>query len=568
MLGTWRTRSLATLLLASATSACIAQPDPPPVEPEVTPPPVPPPPPPALVCETPDVPSTAFTPSRLLTRFEYDNTVRDLLGLPDGMIPSDDFPPENRVLGFDNNAVAHVVNPLLVTNYADAAEKLAELAFTTQRARLVPCDPAVTGEATCGRQVIAKLAPGAFRRPLEAGEQVALERFFDSALLVEGFDTAVKMVVQVILQSPQFLYRVEPGDPSMVEPARLAPLTGFELATRLSFFLWSSAPDQALLDAAESGALETTEGYRAQLDRMLADPRTRRTVRHFHAQTLETERLETMTKDSLAYPEYDAALLASWKGSMDRFVEEAYFGEQRGIRSFLLEPSVWVDARLARLLGVPQPPAGEWRKVARDPATYAGILTQPGLMAVLAQTNQSSPIKRGVFVRERVLCQILPPPPPNVPITPPDPDPNSTTRERFKEHTSQEFCAGCHVRIDPVGFSLEAFDGLGRFRELDAGKKVDTSGELAWLRDKSKEGPLGGAVDLARKLSELDEVSDCVARQWFRYAIGREMQAADTCSLVNVETAFTESGGDFLALLGAIAETDAFRYRVVQQVTP
>lgn len=555
------------LLAAAWLCGCPAIVDPT-IEPIPSIPPVPPPPTPELICETQDVPDTAFTPSRLLTRFEYDNAVRDLLGLPDGMIPSADFPPENRVLGFDNNAVAHVVNPLLVTNYVDAAERLATLAFETQRARLVPCDPAQDGEATCGRAVIAKLALAAFRRPLVSAEREALESFFDTTLASDGFDTAVKLVVQVVLQSPQFLYRVEPGDPTMVEPSRLTPLTSYELATRLSFFLWSSAPDRALLDAAERGELETTEGYRAQVERMLDDPRARRTVRHFNSQALQTERLATLTKDVSAYPTYDASLRASWQGSIDRFIEDAYFGEGGGLRTFLTDPSVWVDARLAQQLGVPTPPPGEWRKIARDPEIYAGILTQPALLAVLAQTNQSSPIKRGVFVRERVLCQILPPPPPNVPIVPPDPRPGATTRERFKEHTAEPFCAGCHVRIDPVGFSLEAFDGLGMHRRLDAGKTIDTSGELAWLREKHKEGAIDGAVELAHKLATLDEVSDCMARSWFRYAIGREVQAADTCSLVNVEAEFTASGGDFRALLAAIAQTDAFRYRVVQQVTP
>lgn len=555
-------------LSALALAACVAQPEP--ITPTPTPTPSPPPPSPApeLICEHPEVPTTAFTPSRLLTRFEYDNSVRDLLGLPETVVPSKDFPPENRVLGFDNNAVSHVVSPLLVTNYVDAAEAMAALAMQTQRARIVTCDPAVVGEVPCGSAIIGHLARAAFRRPPEAAEVAALERFFGERLAEEGFDTAVTLVVQVILQSPQFLYRLEPGDPGAVAPERLAPLTGYELATRLSYFLWSSGPDAALIDAAESGALDTQAGYRAQIDRMLADPRARRTVRHFNALALQLERIATLTKSTTVFRDYDPTLLASWRESMERFVEEAYFGEGGGYQKLMLDPSVWVDARLARSLGLDPPVGGGWQKVSRDPSKYAGILTQPGLMAMLAMSGQSSPIKRGVFVRERVLCQVLPTPPPNVPVVPPDPDPNSTTRERFREHTKQEFCASCHVRIDPVGFSLEAFDALGRYREMEAGKRVDTSGELRWLRDKAKEGPLTGAVDLATKLSDMDEVSDCFARQWFRYAIAREVQMADNCSLVNVEQAFVESGGNFVALLGAIAETDAFRYRVVQAVAP
>jgi hypothetical protein len=164
-------------------------------------------------------------------------------------------------------------------------------------------------------------------------------------------------------------------------------------------------------------------------------------------------------------------------------------------------------------------------------------------------------------VRERLLCQTLAPPPANVAIEPPDPAPGLSTRERFAVHTEAATCAICHVRIDPVGFGLERFDGLGRYRELDNGRPVDDSGELRYLRDASIEGPFTGAVELSKRLASSVEVSDCVATQWLKYALGRDPTAADACSLVNVQTTFAESGGDFRALLIAITETDAFRYR-------
>jgi len=545
--------------LATICAGCLAQPGEPNELPR--PPVVIPIIPGKLICEHPEVPATAFTPSRLMTRFEYDNTVRDLLGLPASMTPSSGFPAENRVNGFDNNAVAHVVSPLLVTNYIDAAEALSALALTSNRAALVPCDPAVITPNACGRQVIARLVPRAFRRPATPEETTALERFFDQALIDDDFDTAVRLVVQAILQSPQFLYRLEPGDPS-VPGGQLMPLIGYPLAARLSYFLWGSGPDDLLLAAVADGSLDTTEGYRLQVQRMIADRRTRAAVRHFHTQWIETEKLATVTKDVRTFPDYDPALRASWAESVGRFVDDAYWNGG-GLSAFLNDPGVWVDGPLARSLGYPAPPNGEWKKMDRDPTIYAGILTQPGIMAALALPNQGSPIRRGVFVRERLLCQTMPLPPPDVPTMPPDPAPNLTTRERFKAHTAAEYCRGCHVRIDPIGFALESFDGLGRFRATEAGKTIDVSGELRFLRDASAEGTIDGAVGLANKLAALPEVSDCVAKQWFRYAIGREVQTADNCSLVNVETAFVDSHGDFEVMLAAIAETDAFRYRVV-----
>jgi hypothetical protein len=191
------------------------------------------------------------------------------------------------------------------------------------------------------------------------------------------------------------------------------------------------------------------------------------------------------------------------------------------------------------------------------------VLTQPGLMALLAYPDQSSPVARGVFVRERLLCQHLPPPPNDVMIEPPDPDPDATTRERFAEHTSNPACAGCHMLIDPLGFGFEHYDAIGRWRTEENGLPVDASGTLANIGDTEQVGPYDGAVELADKLLASTDFQACVAHQWTTFALGREPNEADECAMEGIRQSLTDTGGDIRELLVAIATSDAFRFRVV-----
>jgi hypothetical protein len=193
----------------------------------------------------------------------------------------------------------------------------------------------------------------------------------------------------------------------------------------------------------------------------------------------------------------------------------------------------------------------------------AGVLTQPGLMALLAYPDQSSPVARGVFVRERMLCQHLPPPPNDVVIEPPDPDPNATTRERFAQHTADAACSGCHSLIDPLGFGFEHYDAIGRFRTDENGLPVDASGSLGGIADASQVGDYEGAVELADKLLASTDFQECVAHQWTTFALGREPGEDDACAMQGIRQSFADSGGDLRELLVSIATSDSFRFRVV-----
>lgn len=551
-----RPAHIAALLAATAlTAGCMAD--------GTVPPPAVTDPPGAPLCEAPSVP---LAPARLLTRFEYDNTIRDLFELPDGdtLVPSAGFPPENRTLGFDNEAAVHAVSPLLVQSYVDAAERVADHVVSTKLGTLLPCDPAIRGQIECGLAFIDKLLPRAFRRPAQPEERSMLHAFFRQRFAESGFDPAVNLTLQVILQSPQFLYRLEPGDPS-AEGVKLEPLEPAQLAVRLSYFLYASMPDEPLLAAVREGKLSTPAEIEAQARRMLADPKARRVVRHFHRQWLKTEKLPRLVKDAATFPEYDDSMKLSWIAAMDAYVEHAVLEGEGTLSALLLEPKTFVDVKLAELYGLRRP-AGPGLELAELPSSYAGLLTQPALMAALANPDQSSPILRGIFVRERILCETLPPPPANIPIEPPDPDPGLTTRERFAEHTENDFCKNCHVKIDPIGFGFEAFDALGRHRELENGKAIDSSGELAHTEEPAIEGPFDGAVELSQRLAESEQVQRCVARQWFRFTLGRDPAPEDACSLANAERAFLDSGGSFKELLVALTLTDAFRFRAVEDL--
>ncbi len=500
------------------------------------------------------------TPPRLLTRAEYDATVRDLLG--DDTAPAAAFPAENRVLGFDNNAEAHQATPLLVEAWLEAGEKVATRAVQRGARALTGCDPEAAG---CVADWLQTFGRRAFRRPLSASEHAAFVALFDAVRAEADAATALQVTLTALLQSPQFLYRLDrlapdevPGEPTRVEP--------YAMATRLAYFLWGTTPDDALLDAARDGQLDGPAQVDAMARAMLDDPRAREAVRRFHHQWLGLDQLDDLVKDDVADI---AAVRAGLRTSIERFVDHVFW--QDGTFAALLDsPVVFVDADLGAELGIEGGAPGEFVGV-ELPGERAGLLTQPALLARLAHADQTSPIRRGIFVREMLLCQPLPPPPNDVVIEPPSPDPNATTRERFAQHTADRACAGCHQQIDPLGFGFEAFDHLGRFRTTENGLPIDTSGNVVGPRDRALAGPFDGVPELATRLGASDGVRACVATQWFRYALARAEQDVDACALDGVLDAFAATDGSLRELLVALAVSDAFGLRpgaVVGDVQP
>lgn len=496
------------------------------------------------------------SPLRRMTRAEYDATVRDLLG--DDTRPGQALVVEEEALGFDNQATSLTVTQLLAEQLMKTAEEVAERA-TEDLPGLLGCDPTTTDDEACFQAFLPSFGRRAFRRPLTDAERSRFEDLYAWGRTEFDVRTGVELVLETMLQSPAFLYRVELGGAAPVE-RDVVPLGGYELASRLSYLFWGSMPDDALLDAAEHGQLGTPEELEAQARRLLADPRAREAVARFHVLWLGLSHIEELSKDAAVYPEYDDALRPLWKEEATRFLDHVVFDGTGTVAEMMTASYSFMNADLAAFYGVSDGPTGSaFERVTLPANERAGLLTLPAVLATYAKQNQSSPVHRGKFVRERLLCQTLQPPPNNIKIEAPEVDPNATTREQFAEHSDNPACAGCHLKMDPIGFGLEAYDALGRYRETDHGLPVDASGEITDTLD--IDGPFDGAPELAERLGRSAEVRQCVATQWFRFGYGRVEKEADACSMKTVQEAFAASGYDVRELLVALTQTPAFRYR-------
>jgi hypothetical protein len=491
---------------------------------------------------------------RRLTRSQYDNTIRDLLGITGN--PAAQIAPDEKVGAFYSNATTPV-SELLAEQYMRLAEELADQAVG-DLASLLPCDPA-TGAAACGEAFVDHFGLRAFRRPLNPSERAALIGLFELGHADAGFAEGARLVVQAALQSPQFLYHFELGLPP-AEADDVVALDGFELASRLSYFLWDTMPDEALLQAAAVGELDAPEALRDQAERMLEDPRAADAIASFHRQWLHLDGLAGLEKNAEYYPQFDASLREAMTRETTRFADWVIRFDDARLETLFTAPYSFLEGPLFALYGV-APPAEHDPSlpVDLDPTQRAGLLTQAGVLAMHAHADQSSPVHRGMLVRENILCTPLAPPPPEVDVVPPPVDPDATTRDRFDQHRADPACAGCHNLIDPLGFGFEHYDGIGAYRTLDAGQPVDASGEILGTWD--IDGPFDGALELSRMLAESEQVRTCVAQQWFTFGFGRQPAEDDSCSFDGLNETFAESDYDIRELLLAMVTTDSFRHR-------
>jgi hypothetical protein len=505
----------------------------------------------------------AHAPARRLTRVEYDNSVQDLLGLGPETRPAEAFPTDDSVAGFDTNSLGPPTRVALERAFA-AAEALAEVADVR---RLAACaDPGLAGGGgpragarpawgtpACARRFVATFLHRAFRRPPAPAERARFERAFVRRRRAAGFEAGLRVVIAGALASPSFLYR----GPLPAAPGAGArqPLSGPELAARLSYFLWASTPDDALLAAAEAGALAYPGTLEAEARRLLADARAGRAWTSFYRQWLGLGR--DPDKSRRAYPVWSASLWRSMLGELDAFVE--HLRATPSLEALLLAPYSFIDARLAEIYGVPPPAEPGFRRVDLPAAERAGVLTQPAFLTANAFPDQPSPIHRGKFVRENLLCQTVPEPPDGLDITPPKVDPKKPAKERFEDHRLQGVCSRCHELMDPIGFAFQHYDGIGRWQTRDGEHAVDAVGEIAGAGD--IDGEVDGALELARRLAASPVVHRCLARQWVRFALGRADAPGEACFIDRIQERFTARGLDLRELLVAVATSDLFRFR-------
>jgi hypothetical protein len=514
---------------------------------------------PATMPQTCEGPSPGPAPLHPLTRFQYNNIVRDLLG--DNSHPAQAFPPENEVDGYRVMAAANQANPALVESYLTAAETVAVNATQTRLTDVAPCE-AGRDPVACGHDFVTSFGARAFRRPLTEGELQPLLGLFDSGN-AQSYAKGVELVVQTVLQSPQFLYRVDSLRAPTAESGAIA-LGSYELAGRLAFSLWGSVPDTALLDAAAQGRLATAADVEREARRLLEDPRAHDIVRDFSEQWLQLSRLDGAVRVGT---DVDVNTLnTSLRDSLTSYLDATYFGAQGTFQQLFKDPSVWVNGTLAPLYGGSSPAEGFTQQTLPDPRS--GLLTQPALLTILSHSDQTAPVMRGVFVRERFLCLAVTPPPPSVNAVPPDPDPNATTRDRFRQHTEQAACSACHKLIDGVGFGFERYDQLGRYRATENGLDVDESGEVIASGEAALDGPFAGASELAERIANSPMARDCLATHWYRYTFGRQEAPADSCSLDQLKQRFASTDGDLKELLVGLTQTDSFLYRPAMTEAP
>lgn len=473
-------------------------------------------------CRAPEAQACQDAPGprllRRLTHEQYLNTVRDLLGVePEGLA----FAPDVAVKGFQNDAAALAVTPLLAEQYRVAAEELAQRAVTTRLAQLVPCHTRPTAE--CADGFIRGFGRRAFRRPLTVAEVVRYRGIWRAVTLESDFTEGIRWTLSALLQSPHFLYRSELG---ARDGSGAFQLTPWEVASELSYLFWQTMPDDALLAAAADGSLATDEGLRAQVARLSADPRAAATMTRFFESWLQIDRLATVPRDAMTYAALTPAIREAMRGEVTRYVTHLV-STGAGLQQALESRTTFLTPELAAFYGLPlgsEPPDAQgYRKVDLTGTPYSGILGLGGVLMTHSLPTSSSPIHRGKMVRERLLCQELPPPPPNLDTSPPPVDPTKSTRERYVAHATKQECSGCHNLMDPIGFAFEHFDGAGRWRLKDGEHAIDARGEI--VAGGAANGTFEGLDGLQRHLAASEEVRRCYARMWTRWAAGVESSA-------------------------------------------
>ncbi|WP_233583384.1 DUF1592 domain-containing protein [Corallococcus sp. CA053C] len=484
-----------------------------------------------------------------LNRAEYDNTVRDLLG--DTRAPAQDFPPDDHGFGFDNNADVLSMSPLLMEKYSHAAQQLVEAAWAKGTLRTCELDPATP--EPCARALLQDFARRAWRRPVTPGEVDTLVRFVAVAKQHgDAPEVGVKLALRSVLVSPNFLFRVE-LDPAPTSTAP-HPVSDTELASRLSYFLWSSMPDEALLKAAEAGQLHEPAVLEAQVRRMLADPRARALVDNFAGQWLYTRALD------FAQPEprygFDEPLRQAMRQEMKLLFQEFITGDHR-LKDLLDADFTYVNDRLAAHYGLPPVGTDAMTRVSLEGhPERAGLFGKGALLTVTANADRTSPVKRGVWVLEQLLCKGPPPPPPDAGGLAPSVDPTLNIKERMRQHRADPTCAGCHTLMDPLGFGMENFDPVGRWRvKEEGGAVVDPSGELPGGKT------FTGVVELRAVVKQDPDLSACMTRHLLSYALGRGAEDADRCTVRAISKEAESHGGRLADYLLAIVRSDAFLQR-------
>ncbi len=431
-----------------------------------------------------------------------------------------------------------------------------------RRARLLSCDPQAIGSDACAHQILGAFASRAWRRPATRDEAARLTALHHAGTAAgDTFEEALQTGLAAVLLSPSFLFRVElDTDPTSTEAH---PLNDHELAARLSYFLWSSMPDDRLREIADRGALKDAAVLEAEAERMLADPKARALAENFASQWLTTRGLLQATPDKEVFPGFDEELKAAMSCETTTFFDSLVVRD-RPISDLVEGDTTYVNARLAAHYGIADAPDAGFSEVSLAGIERRGVLGHASILTVTSYPTRTSPAKRGKFVLDQLLCLPPPPPPPDVEGLPPEAveEEGASLREVFERHRADPACAACHESIDPFGFALERFDGVGAIRERDNGALIDDSALYFY------DTPFHGEVELSHLLADDPLVARCIVEKTMSYALGRGIGAGDACTIDDVTALFTQRGGSTRDLFVLIATSDAFRARRGEGAAP
>ncbi len=491
---------------------------------------------------------------RRLNRAEYNNVVRDLFGVD--VHPADEFPADDVGEGFDNIGEVLSLPPLLFEKYIDAAEQITDALASNEVvwSHVFP-EESFDGEANgkAVEQSVRRLAQRAFRRELEETELARLMQLYQAARKQEiSVRRSLQLVTQAILISPQFIFRLE--EELLEGPSLPQPLSDYAIATRLSFFLWSTIPDDELNALAADGKLQNPDVLVAQARRMLKHPKARALVDNFAGQWLELRQLAKATPDPERYPAFDESLRKAMVEETSRYVQDI-ISQDKNILDLIDSDYTFVNERLATHYELTGIDGEEFRRVSLPDDRRGGILAHASILTLTSNPTRTSPVKRGKWILENILGTPPPPPPPNVPeLEDGDLELLGTLRERMQQHRENPTCAVCHRKMDALGFGFENFDGIGAWRESDGRHEIDPSGELPGKITFKRPAELRQILKANSR-----EFTRCLTRKLLTYALGRGLSLADRCVVDDTVLEVEQNEYRFSSMIVAIVTSDAFR---------
>lgn len=497
---------------------------------------------------------------RRLTTQQYAASVASLLGVDASGMPAIEH--VSPVGGFEEiGASSASVSGMGVSQFEDAARYLAHAAFDSAGPgrKQVPCKPAGVDDSACFTSFVRAFGQRAFRRPLTDEES---DRYAGLLKTVAGATNdawqGIEAAASAFLQSPSFLYITEVAEPDPDDTKRQR-YTSYEMAARLSYFLLGDTPDDALLQAAAAGKLQSADDVKQQAMRLLDSEDAHAAVRRFFGNLLALGNLDTLSRPTEVFPQFTPTLGKALKQETEQVIDDLVFARDADYRSLFDQSETFVNAELAKLYGVSAPSGTGFARVKLPASSHrAGLFGQAGVLAARDHSDGTSPTRRGLFLLTRLLCQDLPlMPPANLQIPQP-PSGLITARERLEEHTSNAVCASCHAITDPVGLSLEHFDALGVYRDDDRGLTIDDSGRLD-----SKD--YKGEIELGTLLHAHPALGPCLIQSLYGVAVGHLPTSFDRDSFADLVQQFDQNGARVRGLLASIVASDGFRYLPVPE---